>query len=91
MNSSTRKFAKVTYTLTLICELDDLNEAEVEDTLSEMGFYSWASCDYTSEVQEITPLEAARALIDQRSEPEFLGLNELGDDVMDEVEPEVEF
>lgn len=72
------KFYRTTWTVVVLSEEPIPADADLQDVLKECvdGDYS-GECDITK-VEEIDGKEMAKALIEQRSDPSFFGLNEDG-------------
>lgn len=86
MALSTRKFYKTTYKVVLLSEdpmPDNLSLSDVEYAMTE-GHCS-GEFDLDSE-EPLDGLAMAKALIAQRSDPEFLGLTKDGEDLTDDLD-----
>ena len=79
--TSTRKFFKTEFTITLLHE-DEIGDClSVESVAGAMQEGDCSGCMAQHESVPLTGEEMAKALVDQGSDPAFLGLTEDGDDV----------
>ena len=81
---SKRKFWKTVITLEVLSEDEPIDDSEgLLEIYDEITYGACSGISNVVKQQQLTPKEAAEALIKQGSDPEFFGIDEDGNEVED--------
>ena len=74
-------YYKTTFVVEILSQDEDLGDADLKESLTEAETGAFSGDVKTQECIKVTPAEMAKLLIEQRSAPEFMGLDEHGNEL----------